>query len=77
MILVQIWGVEAGIDELQWVVPTEPRVEKFLNSLIDPLGPSGADPYPDLTVAREVVDRFGGAITYQDPVPDIDENKIY
>lgn len=77
MIEIKINGISAVVDHLQWVCPEMPQLEKLLNARIDPLGPSGADPYPDLTVAREVVEKFGGEITQQDPPQEVEEGRVY
>lgn len=47
-----------------------------LNSMLDPLGPSGSDPAPSLHEARRVVSIIGGAVVdYK--LPKYVEGRVY
>lgn len=35
---------------------------RMLNSMLDPLGPSGSDPAPNTHAAREIAERLGGEV---------------
>ena len=69
MVTIEIAGIRATIKDLDWT-SKDKSVEKVLNSLLSPWGPSGADPYPDLTAAQEAVDKFKGKIIEYDELPD-------
>jgi len=61
--VVEIGGATAIIKagELEWS-SDEDWLEKSLNDLKDPDGPSGADPQPHITMAREAVEIYGGRV---------------
>lgn len=69
MVTIEIAGTRATIKDLDWT-SEDKSVEKVLNSLLNPWGPSGADPYPDFTAAQEAVDKFKGKIVEYDELPD-------
>lgn len=67
MVKVEIHGIEAAIDDYQWTSDDE-KLAEILNLMLDPLGPSGADPYPDLTAASEAMERLGGeVVSFDEP----------
>ena len=70
-VVVEIGGEKAEINDYKWT--SEDKVlQGLLNSMIDPIGPSGADPYPDLTAADDAVKRLGGKVVEipkQEPLP--------
>jgi hypothetical protein len=63
-------GIEATIEGYTWR-SDDPLLEALLNSYLDVDGPSGSDPFPDLTAATEAVKRLGAGakIVQQDPLP--------
>lgn len=65
----------ANIEEYVWSSNTE-GLEDILNGFLDELGPSGADPNPDLHVAMEVVEVLGGEVIDYD-VPEYVPDRIY
>lgn len=63
--IVEINGTRAVIRDYVWH-STDKALETVLNTLLDPLGPSGADPNPDATAAEEAVKRLGGRVISAD-----------
>lgn len=51
----------AVIDGYVWTSENR-RLADALNSMLDPLGPSGGDPSPDNTAADYVANLFGGTV---------------
>ena len=49
----------------------------LFNTLVDQDGPSGADPYPEMTMAQLAIDTFGGEIVEVSPIAPFDPNKVY
>jgi len=76
MVKIKIGDVEATIENYEWS-SKDKRLEKMLNARLDPDGPSGADPYPDLTAAQEAVDSLGGEIVKYDKPPDYPEDMVF
>ena len=68
MVKIKVLGAEAVIDGYVWLSDDE-GLQELLQTYIDPLGPSGADPYPDLTAALAMVDLFGGEVVEFDDPP--------
>ena len=67
---VRIGPYEATIDGYKWTVPESEDMESLLNARLEPFGPSGSDPYPDLTAARKAVEELGGEVLeYDEPKP--------
>lgn len=54
-------GEEATIQQYKWTAKDE-SFTRLLNSLLDPDGPSGSDPNPDLTAAREIAKLLDGEV---------------
>ena len=61
MIKVIVAGTNASVEHYLWSCENK-VIEKYLNAVRDPLGPSGADPYPDLSLAEDAVKRLGGEV---------------
>jgi len=73
---VRIRGFVAKItNELIWEC-SDSVMRKLLNSMVDPDGPSGADPNPPLTVADQVIAVLGGKIVSFDEEP-YDPDVVY
>lgn len=70
-----IGGEKATIDGYEWTSDNQ-ALEDLLNAMLDPLGPSGADPNPSLTAARSAVDRFSGEVVIFDK-PEFDPEAVY
>lgn len=66
MIKAVIQGIPVIINDHEWT-STDKDLERLLNSMIDPAGPSGADPYPDKTYAMEAIEALGGRIVEASP----------
>ena len=69
---------EAVIEHYEWTAAPE-ELKALLDTYLDPFGPSPSDPYPEMTVAREVTSKIGGKIVYFDPpnYHDDEEGRIY
>jgi len=76
MVKVRIGDTEATIKNYEWS-SKDKRFERMLNAILDPLGPSGADPYPDLTAAQETIDSLGGEIVEYDKQPDYPKDTVF
>lgn len=59
--IVEINGDKAIIRDYKWSSSNR-QLAEILNTMLDPLGPSGADPNPDGTAAEEAVRRLGGRV---------------
>lgn len=59
---IDIHGIEATVTDGVWSCP-QPSIQRLLQAMRDPDGPSGADPNPDLTLAREAAEGLGGTVT--------------
>lgn len=72
MVRVKFGQYEAEIEGYRWTCEDLPALEDLLNAMLHPLGPSGADPYPDYTAAEDAAKRLNGEIVYADklkPLP--------
>lgn len=77
MVRVKIAGITARINEYVWTSDNK-DLEKLLNSMLDPEGPSGADPNPDYTAAMQAIEALGGEITEgKTLLDDYDPKKVY
>ena len=74
-VTVEIFHTTATIHGYRWTC-ADPTFEALLNSMLHPLGPSGADPDPDRTAAQAAIDEWGGQIISADELP-YDPNVIY
>ena len=72
---VAIGGERATIDGYEWTSDNQ-ALEDLLNAMLDPLGPSGADPNPSMTAAQEAVKRLGGEVVRFDK-PEFDPEAVY
>lgn len=75
MVKVQVGGIIATIKNYKWTSDNK-HLEGALNAMLDPYGPSGSDPYPDLTAATEAVERLGGKVMEYDKPKD-EGDKVY
>lgn len=76
MVKVDFNGIIATIEDMVWSCDDD-QFEDVLNSMIDPLGPSGADPDPNHTAAINAIEILGsGKVTQRDEV-DYVEGRIY
>lgn len=75
MVTVNIAGDIATIDGYEWQSDNE-SLQELLNAMLHPSGPSGADPYPDLTAAEAAIAKLGGEVTHADEVEYV-EGRIY
>lgn len=58
-------GSVAVIQEYQWASMNK-QLEKALNLMLDPDGPGGEVPYPDLQAAQAAVEMYRGKIIKQE-----------
>lgn len=65
----------ARVESYQWA-SEDSRLLRFLNTLLDPLGPSGSDPNPDYHAALAAVEALGGEIISYDKT-EYEEGVIY
>jgi len=75
MVRVKFGPYEATIEGYQWNCK-EKSLEKLLNASLHPYGPSGSDPYPDLTAAKKAAAEFNGEILDYDKPKPIPEGTI-
>jgi len=61
-------GCVAVIDRWQWACEDK-LFEKVLNSDLDPDGPGGEVPDPDMQAAQAAIKRWGGKIIIHEPRP--------
>ena len=61
MVTIKVGEFEATIENYQWRSDFEPLAQT-LNALLNPLGPSGADPNPDYSAALHAIEVLGGEI---------------
>jgi len=59
-------GTVAMAEDYTWQCDN-PAVKVLLSTLLDPWGPLGSDPNPDLTLAQRAIDWLGGKILHFDP----------
>lgn len=72
---IEINGIEAMIEEYHWT-SKDATLAGILNTLLDPLGPSGADPNPDLHAAQAAVAELGGEVVSYDET-EYEEGRVY
>lgn len=72
---VEIGGSRAAIMDGVWSSDNKVLLDT-LNLLLDPLGPSGADPNPDLHTAQAAVARLGGELIDYDKTAYV-EGRVY
>ncbi len=72
---IRIWSQAAAIDGWLWTGQDQPLVD-MLNAMLDPLGPSGADPAPDYHAALAAIEQFGGEVLSFE-LPEYVEGGIY
>lgn len=72
---VRIGGATATIDGYEWTT-SNPTLKRMLDKLLDPNGPSGADPNPDHTAALAAIDKLGGTLVRFDEA-EFDPNVKY
>ena len=72
---IRLLGMEAIIQDRKWVAENR-ELQSLLSSLLIPLGPSGADPNPDLTAAQEAMRILGGDVVNYDAVETV-KGRVY
>ena len=55
---INIYGLMATADGYEWEC-RDPVTKALLDTLLDPAGPSGADPNPDYHLALAAIEEFG------------------
>ena len=72
----RIAGVTVTISGYKWS-GGDAILVRLLNVMLNPYGPSGADPYPDFTAAAQAVDEFNGEIIDAGERPEYVEGRLY
>jgi hypothetical protein len=72
---IRIGPLEATITDYRWT-SADPSLEAALNAMLNPAGPSGADPNPDLTAAQDAVGRLGGVVVAAEAPAEEPEGRI-
>ena len=72
---IRFFDVEAVINGYKWSCPDK-TLEQLLNSTLNPYGPSGADPNPDLNAALQFIETYGGELLDYDETEYV-EGRIY
>jgi len=67
---------EATINNYHWT-SEDKDLEQLLNTMLDPLGPSGDDPTPDIHAAEAAIEQLGGEIVSVDKLPKFVEGRVY
>ncbi len=75
MVTVDFGLAVATIDDLEWTCE-DAGFLSLLTAMLNPLGPSGADPDPDYTAAMAAIEQLGGTITQRDEVEYV-EGRVY
>lgn len=76
MVKVKFGIYEATIQDLEWASSNKP-LERWLNGEVPVDGPSGSDPFPDLTLARLMVKRIGGKVIEANQTPHFQVGRVY
>lgn len=76
MIIIQLLNTQARVQGEKWTSPNR-SLEKLLNAMAAVADVYTSDPYPDLTLAQQAVEKFGGEIIKQDPKPEAIEGVIF
>ena len=79
-ITMDVAGITATYAAGAWssTAPESDAITDMLNSMMaEQPGPSGADPYPALTRAREIADRLRGRITDEGSPPAAKRGVVY
>ncbi len=58
---IRLLGHEATIDGYRWRSKNR-ALEAVLNAMLDPAGPSGADPEADIHAAEAAIQKLGGEL---------------
>jgi len=72
---IELAGMQATIDGWEWKGEDEQFIAR-LNSMLDPDGPSGADPAPNTHEARRVAELLGGKVL-EFELPEYDPEAVY
>ena len=72
---IKVGAFEAILDGWEWTGDDAWFVDK-LNSMLDPEGPSGSDPAPDLHEARRTAKELGGQVVRFDK-PEYVKDTVY
>ena len=72
---IELAGMQATIDGWNWTGSDEGLVA-LLNAMLDPDGPSGADPAPNTHEARRVAELLGGKVL-EFELPEYDPEAVY
>jgi len=80
MITMDVGGITASYNGVEWVTKAQDAdaVIDTLNAMMhEQPGPSGADPYPALTLAQNIARQLHGRITDEGKAPAFDPKVIY
>jgi hypothetical protein len=74
--VVELKGEVAYFVDYKWTASNK-TLERQLNELLDPLGPSGSDPAPWITAAKQAVESLDVTVVELGPKPEYDSEVIY
>lgn len=72
---VKIGPHKARIEGYVWTCEDK-ALQRLLNALLSPFGPSGSDPNPDASAAEAAVKTLGGRVLQADPTEYV-EGRVY
>ena len=70
----KILDQEAVIEDYRWTAPDP--LKGLLDTYLSPFGTSPSDPFPEMTVASEVISKIGGEIVDFDPPQYPEDGKV-
>lgn len=72
---IEMGGARATIENWHWTSRRQVLAD-VLNRMLDPIGPSGADPAPNYHAALEAIERLGGKILDYE-LPEYVHGRVY
>jgi len=72
---IELAGMQATIEGWNWT-GTDEQLVTLLNSMLDPIGPSGGDPAPNTHEAQRVAELLGAEVV-EFELPEYDPEAIY
>ena len=73
-VTIKVLGEEAVIEDYEWTA-TDP-LKGLLDTYLSPHGTSPSDPFPEMTVAQDVISRLGGEVLSFDPPRYPEDGKV-
>ncbi len=69
-------GRTATIEMMEWTSESA-ILQKTLTDMLPEFGPSGADPWPDMTQAMLAIDKYGGEVIEATGQPEYVPGRVY